>query len=253
MRSPSSKVSWPFASGQTRRYAWDYDPQFDLIEWNRTTGQYTNLTRTLGYDAEGSYSPDGQFIAFASNREAYQRPLSEREQTLFANDPAVALDLYVMRADGTDVRKITDVFGSTEGLSFSPDGKRICWRRFSEDCATAECSQANFDGSDAKALTRLGAMSWAPYFHPSGDYLIFATNLQGFANFELYLVDAAGCMHPCESQRPTVSTAFQVFTPMARAWHGPAIGLPTRNRRSSSVNGMMPQPAKPWGFLHRPT
>jgi len=45
-------------------------------------------------------------------------------------------------------------------------------------------------------LTRLGAMSWAPYFHPSGDYLIFNTNTQGFANFELYLVDAAGAKDP---------------------------------------------------------
>jgi len=208
------------ASGQTRRYAWDYDPQFDLIEWNRTTGQYTNLTRTLGYDAEGSYSPDGQFIAFASNREAYERPLTEREQTLFANDPAVALDLYVMRADGTDVRKITDVFGYDGGPFFSPDGRRICWRRFSEDGATAEVFSANLDGSDAKALTRLGAMSWAPYFHPSGDYLIFATNLQGFANFELYLVDAAGTHEPVRVTTTDGFDGLPVFTPDGKslAW-----------------------------------
>ncbi len=208
------------ASGQTRRYAWDYDPQFDLIEWNRTTGQYTNLTRSLGYDAEGSYSPDGQFIAFASNREAYERSLTEREQTLFANDPAVALDLYVMRADGTDVRKITDVFGYDGGPFFSPDGKRICWRRFSEDGATAEVFSANLDGSDAKALTRLGAMSWAPYFHPSGDYLIFATNLQGFANFELYLVDAAGTHEPVRVTTTDGFDGLPVFTPDGKslAW-----------------------------------
>ena len=40
------------------------------------------------------------------------------------------------------------------------------------------------DGSDQRQLTRLGAMSWAPYFHPSGEYLIFATNKHGFENFE---------------------------------------------------------------------
>ncbi len=201
------------ASGQTRRYAWDYDPQFDLIEWNRSTGQFTNLTRTLGYDAEGSYSPDGQWIAFASNREAYERSLSEREKTLFSNDPAVALDLYVMRSDGTDVRKITDVFGYDGGPFFSPDGKRICWRRFTEDGATAEVFTANLDGSDARALTRLGAMSWAPYFHPSGDYLIFATNLQGFANFELYLVDAAGTHEPVRVTTTEGFDGLPVFTP----------------------------------------
>ena len=39
-------------------------------------------------------------------------------------------------------------------------------------------------------------MSWAPFFHPSGQYLIFTTNLHGFDNFELYLADAAGGRDP---------------------------------------------------------
>jgi Tol biopolymer transport system component len=201
------------ASGQQRRYAWDYDPQFELMEWNRKTGQYTNLTQTLGYDAEASYSPDGRWIAFSSNRAAYAKPLSEREKTLFEKDPAVALDLYVMNSDGTSVRQVTDVFGYDGGPFFSPDGQRICWRRFSEDGATAEIYSANIDGSDAKRLTELGAMSWAPYFHPSGDYLIFATNLQGFANFELYLVDAAGSHSPVRVTSTDGFDGLPVFTP----------------------------------------
>jgi len=54
----------------------------------------------------------------------------------------------------------------------------------------------NLDGSDKRQLTRLNAMSWAPFFHPSGEYLIFATNRHGFSNFELYIVDAAGKSEP---------------------------------------------------------
>ena len=201
------------ASGQQRRYAWDYDPEFELVEWNRKSGTYKKLTEALGYDAEASYSPDGKLIAFSSNRQAYSKPLSEREQTLFGNDPAVALDLYVMNSDGTNVRRITDVFGYDGGPFFSPDGKRLCWRRFSEDGATAEIYSANIDGSDAKQLTRLGAMSWAPYFHPTGDYMIFATNLQGFANFELYIVDAAGTKEPVRVTSTDGFDGLPVFTP----------------------------------------
>jgi Tol biopolymer transport system component len=66
------------ASGQQRRYAWDYDPEFELVEWNRKSGTYKKLTEALGYDAEASYSPDGKLIAFSSNRQAYSKPLSER-------------------------------------------------------------------------------------------------------------------------------------------------------------------------------
>lgn len=201
------------ASGQQRRYAWDYDPQFELVEWDRKTGNYKKLTEAMGYDAEASYSPDGKLIAFSSNRLAYSKPLSEREKVLFENDPSVGLDLYIMNSDGTNVRRITDVIGYDGGPFFSPDGKKICWRRFSEDGATAEIYSANIDGSDPKQITRLGAMSWAPYFHPTGDYLIFATNLQGFANFELYIVDAAGSKEPVRITTTDGFDGLPVFSP----------------------------------------
>lgn len=208
------------ASGQQRRYSWDYDPEYELIEWNRKTGEYKNLSNTLGYDAEASYSPDGKYIAFSSNRKAFRDKMTERERLLFEKDPAVALDLYIMNSDGSNVRQITDVFGYDGGPFFSPDGKRLCWRRFSEDGATAEIYSANVDGSDAKQLTKLGAMSWAPYFHPSGDYLIFATNLQGFANFELYLVDAQGEKAPVRVTSTEGFDGLPVFTPDGKelAW-----------------------------------
>ena len=200
-------------SGKQKRYAWDYDDQFELVEWNRKTHETKKLTNVRGYDAEGSYSPDGQYIAFASNRLAYQSELSDREKALFANDPATALDLYVMKSDGTDVKRITDVFGYDGGPFFSPDGKRLCWRRFAEDGATAEIYSANVDGSDAKRLTKMGAMSWAPYYHPSGDYLIFATNINGFANFDLYLVDANGSHEPVRVTTTDGFDGLPVFTP----------------------------------------
>ena len=63
------------ARGQQRRYAWSYDEHYDIQEVDLDAGGYRNLTRTRGYDAEGSYSPDGSLIAFASNRDAYARPL----------------------------------------------------------------------------------------------------------------------------------------------------------------------------------
>src|SRR5262245_45277967 len=53
------------ASGQTRRYQWDYDPTYDIVEADLEKGSYKKLTDVRGYDAEGSYSPDGKRIAFA--------------------------------------------------------------------------------------------------------------------------------------------------------------------------------------------
>ena len=54
------------------------------------------------------------------------------------------------------------------------------------------------DGSGVRRLTNFNSMSWAPYFHPSGAYVIFASNKLGFSNFELYLVDAMGRHEPVQ-------------------------------------------------------
>ena len=200
-------------SGQERRYSWDYDEHFEIYAYHRGTGEYTNLTDAQGYDAEGSYSPDGRLIAFASNRLAYGGTMTAEEAKNFAVDPAYMNDIYVMKADGSEVRQLTSAPGYDGGPFFSPDGKRICWRRFTPNGALAEVWTMNVDGTDQRQLTRLGAMSWAPFYHPSGEYLIFTTNKHGFANFELYLVDVEGKSTPVRVTHTKGFDGLPVFTP----------------------------------------
>ncbi|EMI57308.1 M28 family peptidase [Rhodopirellula sallentina] len=212
-------------SGKQRRYSWDYDPNYELyaadldaIEEGTTEG-LRRLTDAKGYDAEGSYSPDGSLIVFASNREAYRRELTPREKEQFETDPAFMIDLYMIKADGSafengeTVKRLTDEPGYDGGPFFSPDGEKICWRRFAPNGATAEIFTMNVDGTDVKRLTSLNAMSWAPYFHPSGDYLIFTTNRHGFANFELYLVRADGTGEPVRVTTTPGFDGLPVFLP----------------------------------------
>ncbi len=201
------------ATGKTRRYAWDYDPEYELYSKSMATGNMVKLTSAVGYDAEGSYSPDGKTILFASNRAAYERSLTEKEKALFDIDPASLIDIYKMDADGGNVVRLTDRLGYDGGPFFSPDGKRFCWRSFSEDGMTAEIHTMGLDGRDPLQLTHIGAMSWAPYYHPSGEYLIFNTNLQGFANFELYLVRADGRGEPVRVTYADGFDALAVFLP----------------------------------------
>lgn len=201
------------AEGNERRYAWDYDTYFDIYVKDLETGTYTNLTKTEGYDAEGAYSPDGEWIVFASNRTAYTEPMTEREENLFEVDKSYFCDIYLMRANGSGLRRLTTHKGYDGGPFFNADGTRICWRRFSEDGATAEIYTMKPDGSDKRQLTSLDAMSWAPYFHPSGEYLIFTTNRHGFENFELYLVDADGAREPVRVTYTPGFDGLPVFFP----------------------------------------
>lgn len=207
-------------SGKKRRYSWDYDEYYDIYESDRRGTYFKNLTKTKGYNAEAAYSPDGKKIVFASNRMAYSQTLSAKEKELFKIDPAYFMEIYIMDADGSNVKQLTKTSGYDGGPFFSADGKKITWRRFSENGAIAEIYTMNSDGTNQRQITRLNAMSWAPYFHPSGDYLIFATNRHGFANFELYLVDVKGKSSPVRVTSTNGFDGLPVFSPDGKklAW-----------------------------------
>lgn len=191
------------------RYSWSFDDEFEIFESDLKGRHVKQLTRSLGYDAEGSYSPDGKWIAFASNRSLYKGPFyteySADEKKLIEKDPSYAMEIYIMKADGTQVKRLTNSSGYDGGPFFSADGKKLTWRRFSADGRTAEIYTMNIDGSEQKKVTSLGSMSWAPFFHPSGQYIIFASSVLGYANFELFIVDTAGTQKPV---RVTFSDGF---------------------------------------------
>ena len=193
------------ASGKERRYSWDYDPAMDIYAYNIKTGATRRLTTARGYDAEGGYSPDGQWLVFTSMREAYNRPLSDAEKKMLEENPSYFADIYIMRADGSDQKRLTSVPGYDGGPFFTPDGSRIIWRRFDEQGLIADVWTMKPDGSDQKQITNFGSMSWAPYMHPSGEYIIFASNKLGFENFEVFIVDAQGTKEPV---RVTYSDGF---------------------------------------------
>jgi Tol biopolymer transport system component len=193
------------ASGKERRYAWDYDPEFEIYAASEASGQLTRLTNARGYDAEASYSPDGQWIVFSSMRDAYNRTLTPAEQKQLEVDPSYFAEIYIMRADGSGQRRLTTVIGYDGGPFFSPDGTRIVWRRFDAQGLIADVWTMKTDGSDARQVTHFGSMSWAPYIHPSGEYLLFASNKLGFENFEVFMVDVEGRKEPV---RVTYSDGF---------------------------------------------
>src|SRR5438094_7922803 len=109
------------ASGKERRYSWDYDPEMDIYAYNQKSGTMKRLTTARGYDAEGSYSPDGQWLVFSSMRDAYNRTLSAAEQKILDTNPSYFAEIYIMRADGSGQKRLKRAVRYDCGPFFTPD------------------------------------------------------------------------------------------------------------------------------------
>ena len=219
------------ASGEERRYSWDYDEAMDIFSANRDGSDLKQLTDAPGYDAEASYSPDGKRIVFCSLRDAYPKSqLSPKDLKQLEVDPAYFGEIYIMNADGSNQVRLTDAPGYDGGPFFTPDGEHIVWRHFTPDGSQADIYTMRIDGSNVRRLTNFKSMSWAPYFHPSGAYLIFASNKLGFSNFELYLVDSSGRHEPVRVTTTEGFDGLPVFSPDGNwlCW--------TSNRNSQGVS-----------------
>jgi TolB protein len=146
-------------SGQGR-YNWPFFPGMDIFEYTFATGQLKRLTTTEGYDAEGSYSPDGKQIVFCSMRDG-------------------DAEIYIMDADGGNSRRITRAKGYDGGPFFSPDGKRVVYRadRHANNDGTMQIFVNNTEGTAEQAITDHDVLNWCPFWHPSGKWIIFTKGL----------------------------------------------------------------------------
>ncbi len=202
------------SSGKKRRFTWDYDVNYDVFSSRRDGSGYKRLTDSYGYDAEGAYSPDSSMIVFCSLRNAYPaEKLSTEDRKRLENNPSYFGEIYLMNADGSNQRRLTDCPGYDGGPFFSPDGQRIIWRHFNENGMLADIYTMRTDGSDVQRLTDFGSMSWAPYYHPSNEYIIFHSNKHGFTNCELYLVDVQGKKEPVQVTFTDGFDGLPVFSP----------------------------------------
>ena len=51
----------------------------------------------------------------------------------------------------------------------------------------------NVDGTDMKQITNLGGANWAPFFHPSGEKVIFSSNHKTASfPFNLFMINLDG-------------------------------------------------------------
>ena len=182
----------PDRSKYGNRYIWPVYAGYDIFVADLEGNITKQLTKTDGYDAEATLSPDGKKMLFTSMRDG-------------------DLDLYIMDLKNEKVTRITNTLGYDGGAWFSNDGKQIIWRA-SRPKSAAEIKEykellkdglvaptqmevfvANADGTNVRQITALGQANWAPNFLPDGN-IIFCSNhefIRGFP-FNMYTIKQDG-------------------------------------------------------------
>ncbi|MDN5835791.1 MAG: hypothetical protein L0H12_00395 [Nitrosospira sp.] len=173
----------------SKGYVWPVYKGYDIFRAHPGGDNPVRLTDTPGYDAEGVYSPSGNQIVFTSVRTG-------------------DLELFLMKPDGSSVEQLTHEPGYDGGAFFSRDGQWIVWRASRPQGKELRDYQGllqqglirpeeleifimNLDDRRPIQLTHNGAANFAPYWHPDGKHIIFASNMNDPKghNFDLFLVN----------------------------------------------------------------
>ncbi len=190
------QVDCPPKADHSKGYTWSIHPQYDIWVKDLDTQIERRIIDQWGYDAEATVSPLGDRMVFTSTRSG-------------------DIELWTCDLNGGDLKQVTHTLGYDGGAFFSHDGKRLVFRctKFSAENRAAE--EATYrqlrsewkvrpqamdlfvidaDGKNRTQVTDLGGASFAPYFFPDDQRIIFSSNHRDpkQRNFDLFAVNVDG-------------------------------------------------------------
>jgi TolB protein len=179
-------------------YNSDINGNRDIFLLNPATGENREVITDPSHDKVGTWSPDGKFLAFESNRGStnyYQIYLYNNDQgnitrltelaecsnwaptwspdgkriVFYSNCENDRRDIYLMNRDGSGRRKLTSGSGENKFPVFSPNGNSIAFT--STRNSREQILLMNVDGNNQRII----ADGCSATFSPDGNSLWFST------------------------------------------------------------------------------
>jgi TolB protein len=166
--------------GNTILFTSTRDGDLELYTMDTNGENLKRLTYTPGYDGGAFYSHDGKKIVWRANRPRGQD--LQNYLTLLSlglvepvNYP---MDIYIMNADGSNQRKLTNIGGANFAPSFLPDDSGIIFASNQNhgDPRQFHLYVVNIDGTNLRRITSEGTFNLFPHFSYDGKYLIWSSN-----------------------------------------------------------------------------
>jgi Tol biopolymer transport system component len=124
-----------------------------------------------GFLWEPAWSSDGGWIAISNQPNARSKS-----------------DIYVVRPDGTGLKRLTENAAIDGAPRWSPDDGLIAF--FSDRDGNWEIYVMESGGSDPRNLTKNGAKDYSPSWSPDGERIAFVSDRDG--NDEIYVMNKDG-------------------------------------------------------------
>lgn len=178
----------------SKGYVWMVNPEFGLYRKPvKSAGIIETVIEKDGYVAETTIAPNGRFMTFTGG---------------FDGD----LEIYRANLDGSNIVRLTNEVGYDGGPFVSWDSRKIVFRRDLLETpeetkdykdllaqhlvrpSKLEIWIMDADGRNKRQVTKLGCASFAPFLHPDGKRIIFASNYgdpRG-REFDLFLINVDG-------------------------------------------------------------
>ena len=151
----------------------------DIYSMDADGRNVRRLTYELGYDGGPFWSYDGKQIVYRAYHPKTDKEKADYTELLKQNlIRPTTLEIWVMKADGSNKRQVTNNGKANFAPYFFPDGKRILFASNVNDPRgrNFDIYKINVDGTEFERITFNETFDGFPMFSPDGKKLVFASN-----------------------------------------------------------------------------